>query len=84
MSTIVDKGRVRISPVYAPIVTFILPSFRRYICTLLFLLLELMYIWPIGTFSVPISNFAAKKYKFEVTWVECFFRHIPDYARHSL
>ena len=53
------KGWVRISPLYAPILTFILPSFRRYICTLLFLLLELMYIWPIGTFSIPISNFAA-------------------------
>ena len=76
------KGRVRISLLYAPIWTFILPSFRRYICTLLFLLLELMYIWPIRTFNISISNFAAKNYKFEVTWVECYFLHIPDYARH--
>ena len=37
------KGRVRISPLYAPILTFILPSFHQYICTSLFLLLELMY-----------------------------------------
>ena len=28
------KGRVRISPLCAPILTFFLPSFRRYICTL--------------------------------------------------
>ena len=28
------KGRVRISPLFALILTFFLPSFRRYICTL--------------------------------------------------
>ena len=28
--------------------------------------------------------FRCENCMFEVTWDECFFLHIPDYARHSL